>query len=96
MSAVLPVLLSLIGQIAGSLGTPASIMTVITTLEQWLPTIIKEVQDVAPLIQNIVSALRSNDAITQEQLDALDALEARIDAEFEAAAAQPTPDEMAP
>ena len=89
MSAVLTVLVTLIANVASALGTPAAIMSVINTLEQWLPTIIKEVQDVAPLIQNIIDALRNNSAITPDQLAALDALEAKADAEFEAAVAQP-------
>lgn len=94
MSAAIAALLAIIAQIAPSLGAPAIVTTIISTLETLLPTIIKEVQDVAPLIKNIISALRSNAVITDEQKAQLDALEARYDAEFEAAVAMPDSDGM--
>lgn len=95
MSAAIAALLAIIAQIAPSLGVPSVIVTIISTLETLLPTIVKEVQDVAPLIQNIINALRNNSAITPEQKAQLDDLEARYDAEFEAAAAMPDSDGMA-
>ena len=95
MSAAIIALLSVIAQIAPSLGASATITNLIATLTGLLPTIIKEVQDVAPLIQNIIDALRNNSAVTPEQLAALDALEAKADAEFEAAAAMPDSDGIA-
>lgn len=95
MSAAIAALLAIIAQIAPSLGVPSVIVTIISTLETLLPTIVKEVQDVAPLIKNIIDALRSNSIITPEQKAQLDDLEARYDAEFEAAVAMPDSDGMA-
>lgn len=94
MSAAVAALLAIIAQIAPSLGVPSIIVTIISTLETLLPTIVKEVQDVAPLIKNIINALRNNSAITDEQKAQLDELEARYDAEFEAAVAMPDSDGM--
>lgn len=59
----------------------------IQILSQALPAIIKEAQDLAPIVRNIITALKADAAITADQWAALDALEARIDAEFDAAAA---------
>lgn len=94
MSGIIIALLAVLAQIAPSLGVPASITAIITALEAMLPTIIKEIQDVVPLVKNIIGALKDNNEITQEQLDALDALEAKLDAEFEAAVAQPDDEGM--
>lgn len=94
MSAAIVALLSVIAQIAPTLGAGSTITTIISTLVNLIPTLVKEVQDVAPLVQNIIDALRNNSAITPEQLAALDALEAKADAEFEAAAAMPDSDGM--
>ena len=89
MTAVLLAALTVISQIAGSLGTPSAITSIIDLLVKILPTLIKEVQDVAPIVQNIIDALRNNNVITPEQLTSLDDLEAKADAAFEAAAAEP-------
>ena len=89
MSSAILLLLQVLAQIIPSLTSSATITNIITTLVSLLPTLIKEVQDVAPLIQNIIDALRSNSVITPEQLAALDDLEVKVDAEFEAAVAMP-------
>ena len=95
MSAILLLVLTAISQIASALGTPTAITAVIDMLVKILPTLVKEAQDVAPLIQNIIDALRNNKVITQDQLDALDNIEAKADADFEAAAAMPDSQGMA-
>ena len=95
MSSAILLLLQVLAQIIPSLTNSATIANIITTLVNLLPTLVKEVQDVAPLIQNIIDALRNNNVITPEQLAALDELEAKADAEFEAAAAMPDSDGMA-
>ena len=96
MSSILVVLLTVIGQIAGTLGTSTAVTNVINMLVSILPTVIKEVEDLAPLIQNIIDALRGNSTITDAQKAALDDLEAKYDAAFEAAAALPDDPKMAP
>jgi len=96
MSGALTLLLTVLAQIAPSLHVSASITSIITTLVELIPILVKEFQDVVPLVKNIITALRGNNAITEEQLKSLDDLEAKIDAEFEAAAAMPDDEGMAP
>src|SRR5690242_14824884 len=70
-----------------NLNSSSAIAKVINTLVQAVPIIIQEVKDMVGPVQNIIAALRSNSAITPEQLDQLDTLEAQLDANFDAAAA---------
>ncbi len=86
MLAALPMLLSLIGEIAPAISTATAVGKIIGTLTTALPSIIQEGKDMLPIMQTILTALRSNGAITPEQINQLDALEEQYDAEFEAAA----------
>ena len=92
MSAAILALLTIIGQIAPALGTSTAIQGVIGTLVQIVPTLVTEVTDVVPVVKNIISALQTNATITQDQLDQLAALDAQVDAAFEAAAGAYNPD----
>jgi len=94
MSNAILLLLQVLAQIIPALSNSATLTSIINALVALLPTLIKEVQDVAPLVQNIIDALRGNQVITPEQLAALDELEAKYDAEFEAAAAMPDDEGM--
>lgn len=94
MSSAITLLLTLIAQIAPSLGAPSAVQTIINTLVDLIPVIVKEIQDAGPLVQNIIDALRNNGTITDDQLTQLDLLEQKADAEFEAAASQPDSDGM--
>lgn len=71
-----------------SLTTESStIATIIATLENIIAAGVAEVQTVAPMIKNIITALKSNTAITADQMTQLEALDAATDQAFEAAAA---------
>ena len=84
MTAILTSLLTLVGNLVPAIGgTTSTVGMVISTLTEVIPLAVKEYQDVAPMIKNIISALKDEN-ITQEQLDQLDALEAQIDAAFDA------------
>lgn len=85
MSAAIVALLAVIGQISSALGG-TEITAVITTLSQIIPALVGEVEDVVPMIKNIIAALQSNTAITPEQQAQLAALDAQCDQAFEAAA----------
>lgn len=61
--------------------------TIISVIGEVLPIVVKEAQDLAPIISNIISVLRDDAEITPDQLAALDAFEAVIDADFDDAAA---------
>ena len=86
MSGAIIALLTVIAQIAGALGNTSQIVSIITLLEQIIPVVIKEYQDVAPFVKNIIDALKGNSTITPDQLAQLDILDAQVDQEFEAAA----------
>ena len=91
MSAALLALLTVIGQIAPSLGG-AALTPIINTLIDIVPSLISEVSSVVPVIKNIIAALQSNTAITQDQWNALDTLNQQCDAAFETEASQFNPD----
>lgn len=92
---MLTALLSLISTLAPVLSSASQIASVISTLENVIGLITKEVQSVVPEIKNIITALQSNGAVTEDQMTALKALDAATDAAFEeaaiAAGAEPDP-----
>ena len=85
MSAAILALLGVLSQIAPVLGSSA-ITSVINALVQIVPALITTVEDVVPMVKNIIAALQSNTAVTADQLAQLQALDAQVDAAFEAAA----------
>lgn len=87
MSAILTSVLAIIGQLAGQTGNAALVEKIIEALIAIIPVVVKEYQDLAPIIQNIITALKSDPSTTAEQLAQLQQLEIQWDAEFEAAAA---------
>jgi phage-related protein len=84
ISTILTALLAIIEDIAPT-AAAGTIGKIIAALVNLLPLIIKEIQALVPIVQNIITALRGNGQITPEQLDALDAMEAQIDADYDAA-----------
>ena len=86
VSAILGVLQLIEQVLLPNLSATSTVAKVITMLEAIVPVVIKEAQDLAQPVRNIILALRNNGAITAEQLDQLDALEAKLDADFDAAA----------
>lgn len=84
---IIATLLQTVLSLIPSLTTSKSINNIVSTLIQLLPTVVKEAEQLLPMVQNIIAALRSNGAITPDQLTALDALDAQVDAQFEAAVA---------
>ena len=69
----------------GAAGT--SVETVISVLMQLIPVAVQEGETLVAPIKNIIAALSGNDAVTPAQLTTLQALDAQVDAAFEAAAA---------
>ena len=86
MSALIPIILSLLETILPSIGTSSVIAKVIETLIQIVPIIVQEVRDLLPMVKNIIAALKDNSAITADQMTQLETLDAQCDADFEAAA----------
>lgn len=86
MSTTLASLLTLLVTIVSGLTDATQIQTVINTLEQIITSGIAEVEVIGPIIQNIISALQNNTAVTANQMIQLGAQDAAVDAAFEAAA----------
>lgn len=80
-AAMMQTLLSLIPLITSS----AKINEIIAQLINIIPVALQEAQDVVPLIRNIISALSNSGAVTPDQVAALKALDAEIDASYAAA-----------
>jgi len=81
------IVLQMILSIAGNLSNNQQINNIITLLEQWLPTLVKEATDLVPLVQQIIDTLRGNATLTADQITAIDNLNTQTDADFDAAAA---------
>jgi len=89
MSALIPVILSLLQTLLPSLtasGTVGIVAKIVETLIQIVPIVVQEVRDLIPEVKNIIAALKSTDGISEDQMAALEALDAQCDADFEAAA----------
>lgn len=61
---------------------------IIKLLEQWLPTVLKEASDLLPVVMGIITTLEGSDVLTQDQVASIDALNAQVDADFDAASAR--------
>ena len=90
MEAVIALIEALLPQLGVTGANAALIGKVVATLVALIPTIVQEAKDLLPAVKNIIAALSANPATTADQLAALDALNAQVDAAFEAAAAAAT------
>lgn len=88
MSGVLTGILAILQAIVPSLTSSSVVQQVINALIQIIPVLVKEAQDLVPMIKNIIVALSSNPAATADQLATLKALDQLTDSAFEAAAAK--------
>jgi hypothetical protein len=82
LAAVLGIIQTLIPIASGSQGV-TSILALLTNL---IPVAIKEYNDLLPIIQNIIRALKDDPTTTPDQLVQLEALNQQVDQAFEAAA----------
>lgn len=79
------IVLQLVLSIAGK-SSSSEIDNIVTILEEWLPTLLKEAEDLVPVVQQIITTLQGNSTLTDDQKSAIDALNAQVDADFDAAA----------
>lgn len=84
MQAIITPLLALLTQLAPGAST-AVITQVISILTALIPILIQEYKDLLPIVQNVITVLQQSGDITDEQWDALDAMSAQYDTEFETA-----------
>ena len=83
---MLATILAVMAQIAGATGEASTITSIVNALIQLVPTLVKEYEDLVPIVKNIIAALSANPAATADQLKTLQTLDAQVDADFEAAA----------
>jgi hypothetical protein len=95
LSVIVQAVIALIEAILPNLTVSATVEKIIQALITILPAIVQEAQDLAPAVKNIIAALSSNPATTAEQLAALQALDAQVDAAFEQAAAAAQAEDVA-
>jgi hypothetical protein len=81
-------ILQLLNEAGPLLGSSASIAKAIAMLEEILPVVIKEAKDLLPMVKDAIATLSmANTATTADQLAQLAAMDAQVDAAFDAAAA---------
>lgn len=87
MGTLAALIVSLLTQLLPDIGASSSIITtVLNTLIQLIPLLTTEYTDLVGPVKNIIAALSANPATTAAQLATLQALDAQVDAQFEAAA----------
>ena len=86
--AIVMAVVALLEEIAPLVANSASVEKIILALIQLLPTLVNAAKDLVQPIKNIIAALQVNAATTEEQMRTLKELDAKVDAEFEAAAAK--------
>lgn len=87
IATVIQAALAIIQTVAPLLQNNAQVTAVISTLETWLPVIEQGATDLVQPIKNVIAALQSNGNVTADQIAALQALDAKVDAAFDAALA---------
>jgi hypothetical protein len=78
--------LSLIAALLPAGANSALIEKIIEALVALIPIIVQEYKDLVPIVKNIIVAIKSDPSTTAAQIDALDAMEAQLDADYDAAA----------
>ena len=100
ISTAILAVLSLIEQILPIIGTASPTVTVIANvinvLTKLMPYIVDEISTVYTAVKNIIAQLQNTGAPTAEQIAALQALDAQVDAAWDAIQAQFDPDAVPP
>src|SRR5690242_9487080 len=86
MTAVVTSILALLQSFLPLIASSENIAKIIVTLIQIIPIVVKEAQDLVQPIKNIIAALKMDPNATVQQIADLEALDAKVDADFEAAA----------
>lgn len=85
-STAIQAVIAVLEDLAPLVENSAAVTNVITFLEEIIPAVTQEVEDLAAPIRNIIGALSDSGAATADQVAALTALDASADAAFDAAA----------
>ncbi len=88
MNAIVSTVIALLAQLLPAVsGNSALIGNIVNALIQIIPALVQEYQDLLPMVKNVIAVLQADPATTQDQLGQLTALDAQVDAAFDAAAA---------
>ena len=94
VTAIITAILAMVEQLLPLITSSSNVTlidTILSTLIQMMPFIIKEVQTLYTPVKNIIAALSANPATTADQLASLQTLDAQTDAAFDAMVATPDP-----
>ena len=86
MNTVVAAVIALITAILPLVKDSQTVDKILAALIELIPVLVKTAQDLVQPVKNIIAALSANPATTEEQMAALAALDAKVDADFEAAA----------
>lgn len=86
--ATIGLVLNILLQLVSGISDNKTVQKVIDLLEQWLPVVLKEAQDLVPVVMGIISTLQGNDVLEPADVARIDALNAQVDADFDAASAR--------
>jgi hypothetical protein len=81
------VVLTIIQKLLPTITTSATIQTIVDAIVALTPIVIAEYSQLLPIVQNIIAVLQQSGDITDDQITALEAASAAIDAHFDATAA---------
>ncbi len=87
MQAIVALIEAILPSVGVSSANVMLISKIIAALVALIPIIKAEYQDLVPIVQRIIIALKADPSTIPAQLDALDAAEAQLDADYENAAA---------
>ena len=91
-TAILALLQQLLPLITAGSASSGVVGTVVNVLTTWLPLVETLTENLYTPVKNIIAALQSSGALTDQQIADLKAMDAKIDADFEAASAGLDPD----
>lgn len=86
--ATVSLVLNIILELLAGLTDNQTANKIIALLEQWLPTVLQEAVDLVPVVTGIISTLQGKDVLDPADITRIDALNATIDANFDAASAR--------
>lgn len=95
MNAAIAAVLSVLQLVLPLITDSTKVGGIIDALTKIIPLLIKEVDDLVPMVKNIITALKGNPATTVEQIDQLKTLDQQTDDAFEAALAKAEADDAA-
>jgi hypothetical protein len=89
MEAIIPAGIALLQQLVSSSSlTSVLIKSAVEFVVAVAPVVVKEYQDLKPIVSNIITALKASPEALPDQLAALQAAEVLLDSNFETAAAK--------